>query len=444
MRSPFAARSLACLPLALFALAAACGDGKAKPAAPAVDAAAGIAQLGRLVGDWATDGPGERTYVSYRFVANGTALVEEMRSGSLANVPGMISVYHLDGAQLVMSHFCGQGNQPRMHAVEVAPQRLRFTLTAVTNLLAGASHMAGVEFTWHDGDRITQRWTNRILTGDIAWAIELRRMGGGGDAAAERTVPFRGEALHYTLAGDGEHVVAFVHGWAGSRSHWRQQLGDAELLRGRRLVALDLPGHGDSPLPAEALSVDLFADAVVAVLDAIGAKDAVLVGHGNGAPVVARVARRHGPRVKALVVADGPLRAPFADPARAAPILASLQGEGWRDAAARIVDGTVRALPDSHREVMRERMLASSQRTLHDGFAATVAASAWSDEPILAPLLVLAAPNPAWTDDYVAHVRKLAPGVDYQVLPAASHFLQVDAAPEFDRRLAAFLARIGR
>lgn len=94
----------------------------------------------------------------------------------------------------------------------------------------------------------------------------------------------------YVGVGEAGDVVLLVHGYGGDRDSW---LFLQEPMAGRhRVYALDLPGHGTSSKDVGDGSVDILADAVLGVLDAIGADHAHLVGHSlGGAAVVAATAR---------------------------------------------------------------------------------------------------------------------------------------------------------
>ena len=59
-----------------------------------------------------------KVYLSYELIAGGTALVERERTDK---TPEMLTVYHLDGKRLVLTHYCMAGNQPRMEAKSFNP-----------------------------------------------------------------------------------------------------------------------------------------------------------------------------------------------------------------------------------------------------------------------------------------------------------------------------------
>src|SRR4051794_29447205 len=80
-------------------------------AAPPADPGAGAAAFERLrtlVGQWQGEGEGDER-LTYELVAGGTALLERETA---ANRPEMLTVYHLDGNRLLLTHYCMAGNQP--------------------------------------------------------------------------------------------------------------------------------------------------------------------------------------------------------------------------------------------------------------------------------------------------------------------------------------------
>jgi hypothetical protein len=84
------------------------------PSRPPADPRAAYNQLKGLAGEWKggigkPDGPSNS--VIYRVTANGHTVMETLFPGTDHE---MISMYHLDGQELVLTHYCAAGNQPRM------------------------------------------------------------------------------------------------------------------------------------------------------------------------------------------------------------------------------------------------------------------------------------------------------------------------------------------
>lgn len=112
-----------------------------------------------------------------------------------------------------------------------------------------------------------------------------------------------GARLYYYAAGSrgaGEPVV-FVHGFATSGHLWRDVV--SLMPAGRRLVVLDLLGHGRSDPPGHrSLSLDAHAARLVQLLDALGISSACVVGHGLGGGVAQSLAVHQPARVTRLAL----------------------------------------------------------------------------------------------------------------------------------------------
>jgi pimeloyl-ACP methyl ester carboxylesterase len=95
-------------------------------------------------------------------------------------------------------------------------------------------------------------------------------------------------------------TVVFVHGAANDHSVWTLQ-SRYFAYHGRNALAPDLPGHGRSGGKVLATIADL-ADWVIRLLDAAGAKSAVLVGHSMGSLVALETAARHPQRIDRIAL----------------------------------------------------------------------------------------------------------------------------------------------
>jgi pimeloyl-ACP methyl ester carboxylesterase len=111
------------------------------------------------------------------------------------------------------------------------------------------------------------------------------------------------ERLEYTEYGAGPHWVVLLHGQLMPR-RMQQPLARALAGEGLHVVTLDLLGHGRSDRPADPLvySMSAFGDQVVALLDHLGAQQAVIGGTSLGANVSLEVAAEHPERVRGLLV----------------------------------------------------------------------------------------------------------------------------------------------
>lgn len=101
-------------------------------------------------------------------------------------------------------------------------------------------------------------------------------------------------------SGSGLPVV-LLHGFPHDRTLWAAQLAAAP--DGARLIALDLPGFGESD-SAEVPSLDHWADWVAAALDALAIERAVIGGLSMGGYLAFALWRRHPGRILGLILAD--------------------------------------------------------------------------------------------------------------------------------------------
>jgi hypothetical protein len=128
------------------------------PAQAQSGAAAGFEKLKTLAGEWeGFTNDRTPTTVSYRLMSNGSALVETITHGHET----MVTVYHQDGDRLMMTHYCGAGNQPRMRAESFSAdgKTITFRFLDATNLSGPeAGHMHGLVVTLVDNSRLTQEW----------------------------------------------------------------------------------------------------------------------------------------------------------------------------------------------------------------------------------------------------------------------------------------------
>jgi pimeloyl-ACP methyl ester carboxylesterase len=113
----------------------------------------------------------------------------------------------------------------------------------------------------------------------------------------------RGQRIAFESAGDGP-VVLLQHGLLSRRRSWQDNGFVGALAREFRVVTVDSLGHGDSDKPADpaAYRREARADDIAAVLDALGAERAHLVGYSMGGWMATAFAARHPARLRSLTV----------------------------------------------------------------------------------------------------------------------------------------------
>jgi hypothetical protein len=122
------------------------------------NAAGAFTRLKTLVGEWTDNTPNGTARLTYELTGGGTALVERDSAGGM---PGMMTVYHLDGSRLILTHYCMAGNQPRMQASGINPEtgEIQFQFLDITNMAnPGAGHMHDVTLRIIDKDHLDAAW----------------------------------------------------------------------------------------------------------------------------------------------------------------------------------------------------------------------------------------------------------------------------------------------
>lgn len=158
------------LALAMTLLVAADSASSATPADSA--AARAFERFKALEGEWqGTTSRGDSIALSYQVVAEGTAVLEREQIGDEHE---MLTLYHLDGERLMLTHYCATGNQPRMAAeVPANDGAIRFELVDVTGLATPeAGHMHRAVFELSARDRLQSAWTWRE-NGEDAFTVEV-------------------------------------------------------------------------------------------------------------------------------------------------------------------------------------------------------------------------------------------------------------------------------
>jgi hypothetical protein len=132
-------------------------------------------QLKALTGSWeGKTADGKPLQVLFRETAGGSALMSEILGTGPEN---MVSLIHMDGPnKLLMTHYCGAGNQPRMQA-SVSPdgKTISFTFFDGTNIAPDAGHMQSMVLTMLDNNHHTEDWTFAAQGKETKEFFDLRR-----------------------------------------------------------------------------------------------------------------------------------------------------------------------------------------------------------------------------------------------------------------------------
>ena len=119
-------------------------------------------KLKALEGDWIDAdgifGTKGAVAITYRVTAAGHTVVETF---PIKTPYEMVTVYHLDGNSVVLTHHCSGGTQPRMRSTGLKDNTLSFDFDGGTNIdPARTSHMHSAKIEFISADEIRGTWTN--------------------------------------------------------------------------------------------------------------------------------------------------------------------------------------------------------------------------------------------------------------------------------------------
>ena len=254
--------------------------------------------------------------------------------------------------------------------------------------------------------------------------------------AESRFTTLDGARIHYVNYGKGSEALVLIHGGSVNLDTWRDQA--PEFAKRNRVIAIDLPGHGQSDKPQITYSMDLFARAVDAVLRDARVKRAVLVGHSLGTPIARQFYRKYPEKTLAIVIVDGSLR-PFPDKALMDRGLAAFRGPNYKDAVGQMFAMiTGPNLSAEAQARIKASLLNTPQHVLVSAMEGMMDASIWGDDKINVPVLAIMSKSPVYPPNEQLY-RGIAPNLEFQMWEGVGHFIMMEKPKEFNEAVLAFL-----
>ena len=152
------------------------------------DAAAAFTKMKSLVGLWQREGRSNSTFgISFELTANGSTLLETWLNKGKKH---SLTVYHMDGDSLMATHYCPQGNQPRLKLTKASSHnKLDFQYFDASNLQSlDQSHQHSLGFDLSDmAHKITRSETYQSKSGEDPSEMVLVRASGSAHQATEHS-----------------------------------------------------------------------------------------------------------------------------------------------------------------------------------------------------------------------------------------------------------------
>jgi pimeloyl-ACP methyl ester carboxylesterase len=185
--------------------------------------------------------------------------------------------------------------------------------------------------------------------------------------------------------------------------------------------------------------MEYFAKSIEAVMKKAKVKEAVLVGHSMGTPVIRQFYRLYPKKTLGLVIVDGSLRTgtkeeieQFILPFRT----------NYKENSVQFVDGMLEPVQDKKlKQKIRLAMLAVPDYVGLSALEGMIDEKIWTNDQINAPVLAILAKSSWWKADEKDFFKSVAPNIDFQMWEGLSHFLMMEKPKEFNREVKAFIVK---
>lgn len=288
-------------------------------------------------------------------------------------------------------------------------------------------------------------WKRIALAAALMAAVLVATVAAGGDDPMSMKIDRKtcpapdGVNLVYSVAGTGEPALVFIHGGLADRDFWTKQL---EAFSGRhKVIALDLPGHGESGANRTKWGIPEFGADVKAVVDAEKVKRAIIFGNSLGGPVAVEAALLLPGRALGVVGVDTfqSLEGPY-------PLEELRQrAEAFRDDYAGMLKQMVLALfhKDADPALIAEaerRMMKTPPAAAYAIFMGMVGyVPAESASRLTVPLRAIN--GDIYPTDF-AGVRKIKPDFEALIMTHMGHYPMLERPDEFNKHVATVIAEL--
>jgi uncharacterized protein (DUF885 family)/pimeloyl-ACP methyl ester carboxylesterase len=264
--------------------------------------------------------------------------------------------------------------------------------------------------------------------------------GGTGGTTGGTVNSADGVPIRYEVRGSGDPALVFVHCWACDRHFWDGQVD--RFAKDHEVVTLDLAGHGESGRGRTRWTIEAFGEDVRAVVEKLGLRRVVLIGHSLGGPVILEAARRLPGRVVGLIPVDTLLNVEQQEkPDEIAAFLAPFRKD-FRAASEAFIREWM-FTPQSDPRLI-EAVVASAHRTPPE-IAVAILETAWSYDarPAFRTVGVpIVAVNADKFPTALEVNRRYAPQYEALIQKGMGHYLMLEDPDAFNRLLDEALGRI--
>lgn len=252
-----------------------------------------------------------------------------------------------------------------------------------------------------------------------------------------------GVRLHGIETGSGPGTLLFLHGWCGNHASFKEQI--KQFLPTHRCIAIDLPGHGRSAKPQIDYSIVFFAEIINGLIQKLGLRDSVVVGHSMGGCIAVEMLHQDPDTARGAVLVDPAMILPTRGMVRSL----NRSHDAMREHGVRETywNGMKRYMlrADDPEEI--STWLHSVQRRvpIHVALTAWQGMIDWNGRAALKaasekPLAYIAAEYP---NNHRAEMKRAVPSLFWGEVLAGSHHCHLSEPVQVNAMMTAFLRRIG-
>ena len=257
-----------------------------------------------------------------------------------------------------------------------------------------------------------------------------------------------GIEINYRDNGEGFPLL-LIHGFTGNLRNWALQA--PVLTRGFRMVSIDQRGHGHSEKPTrpEDYSLELMAEDAYGLLQHLAIDGCYLIGHSMGGMVAQHLVLTHPEPVRALVLVDTAAEITSTMCTREGAHLVEIARDQGMEP---VFEEQLRINPMADQirdqpqllELWRQQFLLTSREAYIHCARAIVGREPLLDKlhAIDVPTLIICGENDHPMVETSRRMHERIAGSELVIIDGAGHTPQIERAPQFNRVLTEFLARV--
>lgn len=262
------------------------------------------------------------------------------------------------------------------------------------------------------------------------------------------SIQANGIVINYDDSGIGEIPIVFIHGFPFDKSMWEPQLNYFKL--NFRVISYDIRGYGKTTSDERDPDMNLFADDLIAFLDALHIDKAIVCGLSMGGYILLNALDRYPEKIFAVILSDTQCIGDSAETKeKRTKSIASIEERGLTEFASAFVKNVF--FKDSYEENLKiidkikSVILSTSSQTVTGTLKALAERKdmCFSLREILVPALILVGEEDTITPlTESQRMKDNIPGSKLFIIPKAGHMSNLDQPELFNEYLNNFLSEI--